>query len=179
MDILNYKISYENLIVMLSAVALMLIIYRLVIFKENFEVDICDYNSPDPTEFCQSIQKGCSELIYENKNLNQNIKENCTTLPTETKDVINTAIVCNDTTNKLIMNNYVQKEICSQIKNYPENPPETEILTPSTNLMQQTSLVYEEKQPPPTYKPLDNLSHLNKNLDSVYFPRGNLEYSPF
>jgi len=158
--------NYNNIIVVLSVVAVSLLIYRILISKENFnQVDICDYNSPNPDDFCKSIQKGCAELIYENQNLNINMQNNCTTLPTDTKDVINTAIVCDDTANKLIMNNYVQKEVCSQIKNFPETVPPIEVLTPSTNLLLQESVLYEPVQPEPSYKPLDYIE--------------NTKYSPF
>lgn len=118
-------LNYDNIIVILSGITIFLVIYRLFILKEEEfnQVDICDYNSPDPNEFCKSIQKGCSDLITENKNLNTNIKENCSTLPTDTKDMIDAAIVCNDTVNKIVMNNYVQSEVCSQIKNFPDELP--------------------------------------------------------
>jgi hypothetical protein len=164
MDIEKPRYNYENVIVILSIIAVSLIIYRLIISTESFEqVDICDYNSPDPNEFCQSIQKGCSELIHENKNLNQNIKDHCSTLPKETKDMINTAIECNDTSNKLIMNNYVQKEVCSQIKNLPDN-----VLTPSTDLLSQ-KLSVDTKN-----KPLDNLQYLDSQTSNFVD-----NYAPF
>jgi hypothetical protein len=136
--------NYNNIIVILSGVAIILILYRIFILKEDFsQVDICDYNSPDPNEFCKSIQKGCTDLITENKNLNTNIKENCETLPTDTKDMINAAIVCNDTVNKIVMNNYVQSEVCSQIKNFPEELP----------------ISVELEDPPVTNKSLDDPSN--------------------
>jgi uncharacterized CHY-type Zn-finger protein len=114
-------LKYDNIIVILSTIVIILIMYRLLISKEYYsDIDICDYNSPNPNEFCKSIQQGCSDLILDNKNLNLNIKQNCSELPTDTKDMIDTAIVCNDTANKLIMNNYVRKEVCSQIKNFPD-----------------------------------------------------------
>jgi hypothetical protein len=169
--------NYENIIVILSIIAVSLVIYRMMMNAEKFEqVDICDYNSPDPNEFCQSIQKGCSDLIYENKNLNQNMKDNCNELPKDTKDMIDTAIVCNDTSNKLIMNNYVQKEVCSQIKNFPEVTPPTDVLTPSVNLLQQQSLMYVENTPAPTYKPLDPLLYLSKDDNNTY---SNINYASF
>lgn len=121
----------QKLITLLSIVAILLIIYRILMFKEDFgQIDICDYNSPDPNDFCKSIQKGCTDLISENNNLNTIINDNCTTLPTDTRDVIDAAITCNDNVNKLIMNNYVQKEVCTQIKNYPNNLS----LTPSSTI---------------------------------------------
>ena len=92
--------------------------------NESFEqIDICDYDSPDPSIFCKSIQKGCTELMYNNIDLNKNIDTNCTTLPTDTRDMINTAINCNNMTDKVVMNNYVQNEVCSQIKNIPDILP--------------------------------------------------------
>jgi hypothetical protein len=116
--------KYNNIIIILSIIVIILFLYKVLVCREDYkEIDICDYNSPDPNEFCKSIQKGCSDLISENKNLNTNISDNCSTLPEDTKDMINTAIVCNDTANKLIMNNYVRKEVCSQIKNFPEVLP--------------------------------------------------------
>ena len=117
----------ENVILMLSIIVIILITYKILISNENFtQIDICDYNSPDPNDFCKSIQKGCTDLIHENKDLNNSIDKNCTTLPTNTRDMIDTSIVCSDTVNKVIMNNYVQKEICTQIKNYPEDLPPRE-----------------------------------------------------
>ena len=122
----------EKVIVLLSIIVVILYTYRILISTENFnQIDICDYDSPDPNDFCKSIQKGCTDLIYENKDLNNTVDKNCTTLPTDTRDIIDTAIVCNDTVNKIIMNNYVQKEVCSQIKNYPSEVPPKEIITPS------------------------------------------------
>lgn len=122
----------EKVIVILSIIVVILYIYRILISTEDFnQIDICDYDSPDPNEFCKSIQKGCTDLIHENKNLNNTVDKNCTTLPTDTRDIIDTAIVCNDTVNKIIMNNYVQKEVCSQIKNYPSDVPPKEINTPA------------------------------------------------
>ena len=132
----------------------------MLISKENFnQIDICDYNSPDPNQFCKSIQEGCTELVHKNTNLNNNIKDNCTTLPTDTKDMIDTAINCNDTVNKIIMNTYVQKEVCSQIKNFPETVPPEVVL------------------PPSTYKPLDKLDYLNSN--STYFIDNHKGYAPY
>lgn len=151
----------EKLITLLSIVAILLIIYRILISKEDFEqVEICDYNSPDPNQFCKSIQKGCSDLITENNNLNTNINTNCSTLPTNTRDMIDTAISCNDDVNKLIMNNYVQKEVCSQIKNFP--PSETIIATPV------------EPVPSATFSPIDYDDDKNK-----YFLTNEKGYAPF
>ena len=130
--------NLENVIILLCMVIVFLIGYSILCSKEKFEqVDICDYNSPDPSMFCKSIQKGCTALKYEFNDLNNKIKDKCTTLPTETKDIIDVAINCSDNTDRLIMNNYVQKEICSQIKNFPEiNTPSTipvpNVLSPST-----------------------------------------------
>ena len=173
--------KYDNIIVILSGIAVILIIYRLLLSRENFsEVDICDYNSPDPNEFCKSIQKGCSDLIYENKNLNTNMKDNCTTLPTNTRDMIDTAIVCNDTANKLIMNNYVQKELCAQMKNFPINElPETEVLETSTDILQKTTTKYVPNEPPATYKPLDKLPFLTKDEQNNNNIFSNINYAPF
>ena len=123
----------QNINIILSVIVVFLLFYKVVLANENFDqIDICDYDSPNPDDFCKSIQKGCSDLIVENKNLNKNINDNCNVLPTDTHDVINTAINCSDTVNKIIMNNYVQKEVCSQIKNFPpqSSMPE-EINTPA------------------------------------------------
>ena len=126
--------------------------------KEDFgQVDICDYNSPDPNDFCKSIQKGCANLITENNSLNTNINNKCTELPTETKEMINVAINCSDDVNKLIMNNYVQKEICTQIKNFP---PASTILNSSTN--------------PPSVSSKDK-DNTRSNTDFL----GKNDYSPF
>ena len=180
MEIVNSKYNYDNVIVILSVIAVSLIIYRLMMSTEKFDqIDICDYNSPNPNEFCQSIQKGCSELKYENKNLNENIKENCEVLPENTKDMIDTAIVCNDTSNKLIMNNYVQKEVCSQIKNFPEELPPTEVLKETTNILQQTTKEYVANEPPPQFKPLDKLPFLTKDTDNNNNIFSSVNYSPF
>jgi hypothetical protein len=151
----------EKLITLLSIVAILLIIYRILISKEEFEqVEICDYNSPDPNQFCKSIQKGCSDLITENNNLNTNINTNCSTLPTNTRDMIDTAISCNDDVNKLIMNSYVQKEVCSQIKNFP--PSETILAKPV------------EPVPSPTFSPIDFDDDKDK-----YFLTNEKGYAPF
>ena len=132
----------EKLITLLSIVAILLIIYRILMFKEDFEqTEICDYNSPDPNDFCKSIQKGCTDLINENNNLNNNINANCDKLPTDTRDMIDTAVTCSNDVNKLIMNNYVQKEVCSQIKNFPS--ADTIITEPVVTMA------------PSTYVPLD------------------------
>jgi len=151
----------QKIITLLSIVALLLIIYRILISKEDFDqVEICDYNSPDPNEFCKSIQKGCTNLISENNNLNNNINSKCSELPTDTKDMIDTAVSCSNDVNKLIMNNYVQKEICSQIKNMPPS---------STILAQPVELL-----PPSSYTPL-NYADQNKN----FFLNGEKGFAPF
>ena len=114
------NLDLENVIILLCMVIVFLIGYSILCSKEKFEqIDICDYNSPDPSMFCKSLQKGCKALKYEFNDLNNKIKEKCTKLPTETKDIIDVAINCSDNTDRLIMNNYVQKEVCSQIKNFP------------------------------------------------------------
>jgi hypothetical protein len=128
----------EKLITLLSIVAILLIIYRILITNEDFEqVDICDYNSPNPNDFCKSIQKGCTDLIAENNSLNDKINTNCTKLPTDTRDMIDTAITCDNDVNKLIMNNYVKTEVCSQIKNFneavPSISPINKIITPDVS----------------------------------------------
>lgn len=132
----------EKLITLLSITAILLIIYRILMFKEDFDqVEICDYNSPEPNDFCKSIQKGCTDLVNENNNLNNSINDKCTELPTDTRDMIDTAVTCSNDVNKLIMNNYVQKEVCSQIKNFP--PSSTIISEPVVTMA------------PSTYKPID------------------------
>jgi hypothetical protein len=123
----------QKVIILLSLVTVLLIIYKMILTSETFDqIDICDYDSPDPSAFCKSIKKGCTHLMHEHEKLNTQINNNCTTLPTNTKDLINTAINCDDNVNKLVMNKYVQKEVCSQIKNFPDNLPPEEQLTPST-----------------------------------------------
>jgi hypothetical protein len=153
----------NNLIVILSIIAIILIIYRILLSTEDFDQnEICDYNSLEPSDFCKSIQKGCTDLINENNNLNNNIDTNCTTLPTDTKDMIDTAITCSDTVNKVIMNNYVQKEVCSQIKNFP--PASTIINESYSNIVEDNSS---------TYKPLDY-----NNQDKMFL-NGGKRFAPF
>lgn len=123
----------QKVIILLSLVAVLLVIYKMILSCETFDqIDICDYDSPDPSAFCKSIKKGCTHLMHEHENLNTQINNNCTNLPTNTKDLINTAINCDNNVNKLVMNKYVQKEVCSQIKNFPTNLPPEEILEPVT-----------------------------------------------
>jgi hypothetical protein len=150
----------EKMITLLSIVAILLIIYRILISKEDFDqVEICDYNSPDPNDFCKSIQKGCTDLITENNTLNTNINSKCSELPTDTREMIDTAVSCSDDVNKLIMNNYVQKEVCSQIKNFP--PSATIISTPVT-------------MAPSSYMPLDYGEENDK-----FFLNGEKGFAPF
>lgn len=154
----------EKIITLLSIVALLLIIYRILITKESFDqVEICDYNSPDPNDFCKSIQKGCTNLINENNTLNNNINTNCATLPTDTRDVIDVAVSCSDDVNKLIMNNYVQKEVCSQIKNLPPSSSIINDQTLSSNI-----------ETPSTYSPLD-YGEENQN----FLLKGEKGFAPF
>jgi hypothetical protein len=123
----------EKVITLLSLIAVLLIIYKMILSNETFDqIDICDYDSPDPSNFCKSIKKGCTHLKHEQENLNNTINNNCTNLPTNTRELINVAINCDDNVNKLVMNKYVQKEVCSQIKNFPDTLPSEEKLTPST-----------------------------------------------
>ena len=123
----------QKVIILLSLVAVLLVIYKMILTSETFDqIDICDYDSPDPSAFCKSIKKGCTNLMHEHKKLDTQINNNCTKLPTNTRDLINTAINCDDNVNKLVMNKYVQKEVCSQIKNFPDNLPPEEELTPSS-----------------------------------------------
>jgi len=126
--------NIEKVIVLLSIIVIYLIVLNLVSkSNETFsQLDICDFDSPDPSQFCKSIQKGCTDLIHDGKTISKNINDNCTTLPTNTKDLINTAINCDDASNKKIMNEYVQKEVCSQIKNFPVPAPEPEVLPPAS-----------------------------------------------
>jgi hypothetical protein len=130
----------EKVIILLCIIVVFLIGYTIFNPKEKFEqVDICDYDSPDPSMFCKSIKKGCTDLIYEFKDLNNRINDNCTELPTSTKDIIDVAINCSNDTDKLIMNNYVQKEVCSQIKNFPGlDAPGT---LPSPNTLEPTKYI--------------------------------------
>ena len=74
--------------------------------------------------------------------------------------MIDTAISCNDDVNKLIMNNYVQKEVCSQIKNFP--PSETILAKPV------------EPVPSPTFSPIDFDDDKDK-----YFLTNEKGYAPF
>ena len=62
--------------------------------------------------------------------IDKNLNDNCTTLPTNSKDLIDVAINCSDATDKKIMNNYVKKEVCSQIKNFPKELDSPKISTP-------------------------------------------------
>ena len=101
----------EKVIILLSIVVIFLIGYSILSPKERFEqVDICDYDAPDPTMFCKSIQKGCTDLLHENINLNKGIKERCTELPTSTKDLIDVAITCSDDTDNTIFKYYVSDD---------------------------------------------------------------------
>jgi len=146
----------QKVIVLLSLVVVLLVGYKMILSYESFEqLDICDYDSPDPSKTCKSIKKGCTHLKYENRDLNENLKNNCTTLPTDSRELINTAINCDDTVNKLVMNEYVQNEVCSQIKNFPDELPEDEIL------------------PPMSVKGNQQI------FESIYYLNGDNGYSPF
>ena len=120
--------NLEKIIVLLCIIIIFLVVYKNIYMNERFEqIDICDYDSPDPSMFCKSIQKGCTDLMHNNIDLNKNIDTNCAKLPTDTRDMINTAINCDNMTDKVVMNNYVQTEVCSQIKNFPATlPPKDE-----------------------------------------------------
>jgi len=123
----------QKLNILLALIIVCLIIYKRIMSNETFDqLDICDYDSPDPSRFCKSIKKGCTHLKHEQNNLNEQLNNNCTNLPTNPRDLINTAINCDDNVNKLLMNKYVEKEVCSQIKNFPDILPQEEIIPPST-----------------------------------------------
>jgi hypothetical protein len=161
----------EKVIILLSIVVIFLIGVNIFTPKESFEqVDICDYDSPDPTMFCKSIQKGCTDLLHENINLNKGIKEKCTELPTETKDLIDVAITCSDDTNKVIMNQYVQNEVCSQIKNFPgvTTSPTSDIISVDNN-----SIPNQDVFPPASY----TASQENEYITDYYLTK--VDYAPF
>ena len=155
----------QKIIILLSLIIVLLVGYKMILSYETFnQLDICDYDSPNPSAVCKGIKKGCTHLKNENKELNTNIDKNCTNLPTDTKDLINTAINCDDTVNKLIMNNYVQKEVCSQIINFPTDDKLTSISNP---------IPEEEVLPPPTYKPNESI------FETTYYLNGQNQFSPF
>jgi len=132
----------QKVIILLSLLVVLLIGYKMLLSYESFDqLDICDYDSPDPSKICTSLKKGCTHLKHENIELNTDITTNCSVLPTNTKDLINTAINCDDTVNKLVMNEYVQKEVCSQIKNFPNELPPVETIPVST--VNENSSVFE------------------------------------
>ena len=161
----------EKVIILLSIVVIFLIGYSILTPKERFEqVDICDYDSPDPTMFCKSIQKGCTDLLHENNNLNKGIKERCTDLPTNTKDLIDVAITCSDDTDKVIMNQYVQNEVCSQIKNFPGVT-----LSPTSDIISvdNSKIPEQSKFAPATY----TASQENEYVSDYYLNR--VDYAPF
>jgi len=177
----------ETLITLLSIIVIVLIVYRILISTEKFDqVDICDYREANPTDFCKSIQKGCTDLINENNNLNNTINSNCTTLPTDTREMINTAVTCSDNVNKVIMNNYVQKEVCSQIKNFPPSTaiidevaplaPSATMLAPSATMLAPSATMLAPLAPlaPSTYKPLE----YDDQNDNFYI-NGNKGFAPF
>jgi hypothetical protein len=139
--------------------------------NESFEqIDICDYDSPDPSMFCKSIQKGCTDLLHENINLNKGIKERCTELPTSTKDLIDVAITCSDDTDKVIMNQYVQNEVCSQIKNFPGVT-----LSPTSDIISVNNAVIPNQSefPPATF----TASQEKEYVSDYYLNR--VDYAPF
>ena len=161
----------EKVIILLSIVVIFLIGYSILSPKERFEqVDICDYDSPDPTMFCKSIQKGCTDLLHENINLNKGIKERCTELPTSTKDLIDVAITCSDDTDKVIMNQYVQNEVCSQIKNFPgiTSSPTSDIISVDNSKIPEQGVF-----PPATY----TASQENEYVSDYYLNK--IDYAPF
>ena len=161
----------EKVIILLSIVVIFLIGVNVFTPKESFEqVDICDYDSPDPTMFCKSIQKGCTDLLHENINLNKGIKERCTDLPTSTKDLIDVAITCSDDTDKVIMNQYVQNEVCSQIKNFPGVT-----LSPTSDIISvdNSKIPEQSKFAPATY----TASQENEYVSDYYLNR--VDYAPF
>jgi hypothetical protein len=116
-------------------------------------------------------------LKHENIDLNKNINDNCTTLPTNTKDLINSAITCNDEVNKLIMNDYVQKEVCSQIKNFPDVLPEQELLPPS-NLIPSAEIIKSQQVTITPSGPQQDAASINK-LDDSYYSYGMTNFAPF
>ena len=150
----------EKLIIILSVIVILLVLYKIVFVRdEPFEqVEICDYNSPDPSAFCKSITKGCTDLLHTKIDLDKNMNDNCSTLPTDTRDIINVAINCDDNNNKLIMNEYVQKEVCGQIKNFPTTIPlpdnEEDMVPP------------QEEYPPASYEPVSEYSIRDKGYAS-------------
>jgi hypothetical protein len=160
----------QKIIILLSLLVVLLVTYKMILSYESFEqLDICDYDSPNPSSVCKGIKKGCTHLIKENSELNKNINDNCTMLPTDTRDLINTAINCDNTVNKLIMNKYVQKEVCSQIINFPTE--EKTLLTPSDNQFDETSNPQLDntfvKTSEPTYKPNDTIFGTAYFLDTA------------
>ena len=57
-----------------------------------------------------------------------------------------------------------------------------EVLKPETNMLQQTSMVYQNIEPPSTYKPLDPLPFLTKDVNNEinpFFDTGSVNYAPF
>ena len=55
----------QKLIILLSLIAVLLVAYKMILTSETFDqIDICDYDSPDPSAFCKSIKKGCTHLMH-------------------------------------------------------------------------------------------------------------------
>jgi len=162
----------EKVIILLSIIVIFLIGYNIMMnSQEKFEqIDICDYDSPDPSMFCKSIQKGCTDLLHENENLNKGIKEKCDNLPTNTKDLIDVAITCSDDTDKLIMNKYVQNEVCSQIKNFPGVT-----LSPTSDIISVDNSKIPNQQ---VFTPATYRSSQEKEYVSDYY-LNQIDYAPF
>ncbi len=89
---------------------------------KSINVKQCDFNDKNLSRRCKEIRDGCRRLKLDEKEMTQNLKAGCE-LNKEGKTVretLNSRRDCVTDVERLIRTKYAKAELCSQIKNMPE-----------------------------------------------------------
>jgi hypothetical protein len=95
--------------------------------KEKFNQDKfktvkqCDYNDKDLTSKCKEVINGCVRVKKDTSNMIRNLKSSCNSKEGKTvRETISMKRDCVTDVERLIRSNYAQNELCSRVKNMPE-----------------------------------------------------------
>jgi hypothetical protein len=91
--------------------------------SKTIDVKQCDFNDKNLSKRCKNIRDGCTRLKQEEVKMNQDMIKGCDNkkeLKT-VRETISSRMDCVTDVERLIRSKYAQGELCSQIKNMPND----------------------------------------------------------
>jgi hypothetical protein len=91
--------------------------------SKTIDVKQCDFNDKNLSKKCKSIRDGCVRLKQDEVKINQDMNKGCNNKKelNTVRETISSRMHCATDVERLIRTNYAKGELCSQIKNMPND----------------------------------------------------------